>query len=870
MDARAIDPSLLQEVQQQVKVVKDEAAAPQERVLALLRLYHKVMYDTALARAWLQALLQLEGVKLLADIVSGSWPLSANCGASSCSSDTLVQLTPDLDPPLLGWSPVSGQAGKALRGKAAALTRSLRRVAADLLADLVDASSLAAKQLFAQGHFAVHFPVMLQGALERYIYGQTKADQRDHADQAQQIAERLLVVAWRCAHHDHRVADCLARDCALTVCKCYKNPWQVKWEPQHKRTASHVATASARAALNRSNLHSAGSSRIWRDITPPGVSPAQAKQGLETWDAQEKYDKMTEAFGNFMIHVAATPDQLLQWVTEADANTKVARIFRNPLVACVSVAQLTPVCNKLAQVWDSHARQLSREMQAARLAGEGARADSQRAAGNEHFKAGRYEEALEAYMAALSETPVDCRLYMNISLSHLRLGRVNEAYDVARSGLAHEPSNSKAWVRLGDACREAGRWQLAALSYRAALDLGSSGDADVQARHEDAASHLQRTWSWEEVPPPWDVPGQAAWLKVGGARPGHQAGYEQWLRKAQKEMDKLHHTSRSIAVKLKAHLLTARALAAARAGQLARLPAAHEWQMSWSDTPFQAPVTGRIRHTVQVADLNDSTRNDDALMMAPAYLEGQPGAVDCINAMALACFYPPSGLPPYKPASLSLSFRMLTDYEQLRKTFTEAWGIPIDIETKTEAMRAAVQYDTQYMGRNYEELGYKRESLFDIVGCKLPDTHNDHQKPGAAAAGAAAAASSSGASSSGGAGGSSSSATRSNAAAAAAPAGSSSSGGKKKKKPQQQQQQQQAPPGPVVRFEETDDGFVMRVGDDEGQQQQGLEDAIHVTLGEQIRQRPEAHGWQQVLGAVSTGRLSQQQVQQLSDMVASM
>lgn len=49
---------------------------------------------------------------------------------------------------------------------------------------------------------------------------------------------------------------------------------------------------------------------------------------------------------------------------------QVARIFRNPLVACVSVAQLTPVCDKLAQVWDSNARQLSRERQAARLAGE--------------------------------------------------------------------------------------------------------------------------------------------------------------------------------------------------------------------------------------------------------------------------------------------------------------------------------------------------------------------------------------------------------------------------------------------------------------------------------------------------------------------
>jgi cytochrome c-type biogenesis protein CcmH/NrfG len=60
--------------------------------------------------------------------------------------------------------------------------------------------------------------------------------------------------------------------------------------------------------------------------------------------------------------------------------------------------------------------------------------------------------------------------------------RLLQAYDVARSGLAHEPVNSKAWVRLGDACREAGRWQLAALSYKAALELGSAGDADVKVR----------------------------------------------------------------------------------------------------------------------------------------------------------------------------------------------------------------------------------------------------------------------------------------------------------------------------------------------------------------------------------------------------
>lgn len=72
-----------------------------------------------------------------------------------------------------------------------------------------------------------------------------------------------------------------------------------------------------------------------------------------------------------------------------------------------------------------------------------------------------------------------------------------QAYDVARSGLAHEPSNSKAWVRLGDACREAGRWQLAALSYRAALDLGSGGDADVQVSTRAVVRSFFESGRWQ-------------------------------------------------------------------------------------------------------------------------------------------------------------------------------------------------------------------------------------------------------------------------------------------------------------------------------------------------------------------------------------
>jgi hypothetical protein len=93
--------------------------------------------------------------------------------------------------------------------------------------------------------------------------------------------------------------------------RCYKDPWQVKWEPQHKRKATQAAAASGRAALIRSSLHGAGSSRVWPIVVPPGLSAAEVKQRLARWDDEEKFDKMTEAFGTFMIHVV--PVRFVCW-----------------------------------------------------------------------------------------------------------------------------------------------------------------------------------------------------------------------------------------------------------------------------------------------------------------------------------------------------------------------------------------------------------------------------------------------------------------------------------------------------------------------------------------------------------------------------
>jgi hypothetical protein len=53
-----------------------------------------------------------------------------------------------------------------------------------------------------------------------------------------------------------------------------------------------------------------------------------------------------------------------------------------------------------------------------------------------------------------------------------------QAFTAAMGALQHGPTNAKAWLRLADSCKAAGRWQLAHLLYSTAVDeLGLDDDA---------------------------------------------------------------------------------------------------------------------------------------------------------------------------------------------------------------------------------------------------------------------------------------------------------------------------------------------------------------------------------------------------------
>lgn len=57
-----------------------------------------------------------------------------------------------------------------------------------------------------------------------------------------------------------------------------------------------------------------------------------------------------------------------------------------------------------------------------------------------------------------------------------------QAYTAGIRALQHGPNNAKAWLRVADACKVAGRWQLTHLLYSTTVDeLGLRDDA-VQVR----------------------------------------------------------------------------------------------------------------------------------------------------------------------------------------------------------------------------------------------------------------------------------------------------------------------------------------------------------------------------------------------------
>mmetsp|Transcript_22380 Transcript_22380/g.35500 ORF Transcript_22380/g.35500 Transcript_22380/m.35500 type:complete len:640 (+) Transcript_22380:47-1966(+) len=118
-------------------------------------------------------------------------------------------------------------------------------------------------------------------------------------------------------------------------------------------------------------------------------------------------------------------------------------------------------------------------------------ASTQRLKGNEHFKKGEWEEAVQAYSAALEldESPAG---FGNRSIAHLKLNRNTEAIEDARRAVELRPFWAKWHLRLAAALRADGKHEeaLGPLLIAAALEY-KAGAASLQSGSRVCIHSLQ-------------------------------------------------------------------------------------------------------------------------------------------------------------------------------------------------------------------------------------------------------------------------------------------------------------------------------------------------------------------------------------------
>jgi tetratricopeptide (TPR) repeat protein len=82
-----------------------------------------------------------------------------------------------------------------------------------------------------------------------------------------------------------------------------------------------------------------------------------------------------------------------------------------------------------------------------------------KAKGNQSFKEGAYQQAVELYTQALDAAAENAVLYSNRCAALLKLGRVGEARADAEKCINLRREWEKAHFRLGSVCVEEGNWE---------------------------------------------------------------------------------------------------------------------------------------------------------------------------------------------------------------------------------------------------------------------------------------------------------------------------------------------------------------------------------------------------------------------------
>jgi predicted TPR repeat methyltransferase len=92
--------------------------------------------------------------------------------------------------------------------------------------------------------------------------------------------------------------------------------------------------------------------------------------------------------------------------------------------------------------------------------------------GNTHFEAGRLEDALERYRAALSLAPGRPSILANLGITQVRLGQWSAAVDTLALATQVDPTHRDAWLALAHAHEVLQQWAPAVQALNQALPLG--------------------------------------------------------------------------------------------------------------------------------------------------------------------------------------------------------------------------------------------------------------------------------------------------------------------------------------------------------------------------------------------------------------
>ena len=105
--------------------------------------------------------------------------------------------------------------------------------------------------------------------------------------------------------------------------------------------------------------------------------------------------------------------------------------------------------------------------------------------GNGHFKAGRYDEAIDCYTRGIKCDPKSAVLVANRAMALLKKGRYEAANADATLAISLDPSYTKAYLRRGTARRELGDFPGAMCDFEKAVEL--------DPKNQQAKDELEKT-----------------------------------------------------------------------------------------------------------------------------------------------------------------------------------------------------------------------------------------------------------------------------------------------------------------------------------------------------------------------------------------